>query len=173
MDLRFNKPMAQSVVDLINLTYASFFDYDELLLENMAAIEDAPANEYNTTIVARLVTPEGEDPGPISTLTYRRLELGDFLAGQHLYVEVLPGYTDQVLFDFLVTKGVLTNIDEVTVGRGSFIQSDGSYIVTIAARETNLVWVGKVYLRTVPAGHLALLAPSTILPGFQITDVQT
>ena len=176
-DLRFNKPAARSVIDLINKTLATQFLYDELALSNMQVLDVAPSADPrapNTTIDVSEPVEDGEPIGPVATLMYHRLHLGDYLLPRHRYFPIDDAVpTPEEALAYLgsahyIQIGAL----ECEVSVESSANADGSVTVVVTPLSSSLVWRGSTELFGVDDDHLALGFPQVVLPGLTLADVQ-
>lgn len=169
IDRRFDKPGHESLVDLINDSNKTYIKPGEIEGDQITAVEGLPLG-LNTSVRIRL---KGAKEGaPSSTLFYRRLDIGKYLAdrGPFPYDLEREDKDQQEILDAIKAQyGVELSLEDVGI---IYKWTDTAQYVILVMYSRNPVFYGEVRLQGKPPSDLSWVVDE-IMRDLTLADVMT
>lgn len=167
-DRRFDKPTMESLVDLLNKSNRTYIPYGSIAADQVTPVATNDPELYNSSV--RIYLPGTLATGPFSTMTYARLDIGEYLPFPAFFHFVEGDDTSALFLQLRVLHHIWLSGQDCAVVIGDY-DDDGLRYISFIPKEGHLVWTGVLKVQAGAINHIAKEIRSTDLPGLTLDQL--
>lgn len=167
-DRRFDKPPLESLVDLINKSNKTYIPQGSIAADQVV---DVPTNDpelYNASV--RIFLPGMQATGPYSTMTYARLDIGDYLPYPDFFNYVEGDDTGSLFRQLRGRHHIWLSGEDCAVVIGDH-DTYGLRHITFIPKDGHFVWTGVLKVQAGAINHVGKEIRETDLPGLTLAQL--